>query len=135
VNTIISEDKFRMERAEIFGNRTADFWSQENAISRAKDEILLALSDLAQAKSLCVELGDYISRFKEKTVLILGDYNQPGKGRLISIRQTLNALGYNPVLLDEIPDDLHYNLQQKAVAIGSVSRFVIMTIPQNPVTW
>jgi len=27
--------------------------------------------------------------------------------------------------LDEIPDDLHYNLEQKAVAIGSVARFVV----------
>lgn len=114
-----------VELAEIFGDRSSAFWSEANAAVRAKDEILVALSDISQARHLSLDLSDYLSRFKEKTVLILGDYSQTRKSRLISIKQALEVLGYNGVLLDEIPDDLHYSLAQKAVAIGSVSRFII----------
>lgn len=113
------------ELAELFGDRSAAFWSESNAITRAKDEILVALSDISQARHLSLNLSEYLSRFKDKTVLVLGDYSQTRKGRLILIKQALKILGYNAVLLDEIPDDLRYSLSQKAVAIGSVSRFII----------
>ncbi len=115
----------KVEFAEMFGNRSAAFWSEANAIARAKDEILLALSDISQARKLSLSLSDYLTRFKERTVLILGDYKEPRKSRLLSIKQAVNVLGYNGILLDDIPDDLHYSLPQKAVAIGSVCRFVV----------
>jgi len=42
------------------------------------------------------------------------------------IKTSLEGIGYSPILLDEVPDDFHYSLPQKAVAIGSVVRFVVV---------
>ncbi len=112
--------------AELYGNRTVDFWSENNAISRAKDEILVALVDLNEAAKRSISLVEYLSRFKQKHVLILGDFSATGRQRLHSIKQILVDLGYVPILLDEVPDDLNYNLPQKATAVGSVARFIVI---------
>jgi len=112
--------------AELYGNRTADFWSEAKAISRAKDEILIALVDLKQSEKVAISISEYMRTFKQKTILILGDYSPEGRKRLTAIGESVAHLGYNPIFLDDIPDDFHYDLQQKAVAIASVSRLVII---------
>jgi len=109
----------------LYGNRTAEFWSEINAVRRAKDEILFALLDLKQAKKWSLSIAEYLRDFKEKTVLVLGDFSVGGRKRLEAIKGAIADLGYDPILLDEIPDDLNYNLEQKAVAVGSVARFVV----------
>ncbi len=112
--------------AEVYGERRADFWSESKAVARAKDEVLLALLDLKKAEKQSVTLEDYLRRFKERTVLLLGDFDSEGKKRLEAIQQALEDLGYNPVLLDEIPEVPNYDLTQKAVAVASVVRFVVI---------
>ncbi|MEK6549172.1 MAG: hypothetical protein AABZ51_03630 [Nitrospirota bacterium] len=112
--------------AELYGNRSAEFWSEKNAIIRAKDEILLGLLDLNRANKHSLNLEEYLSRFKKKTVLVLGDYSPEGEQRLQIIKDALANLDYDPILLKDIPDDLHYDLQQKVVAVGSVVRFVVI---------
>jgi hypothetical protein len=46
--------------AEICGNRTADFWSSSNAISRAKDEVLKVLVQAKRAQALNLNLSEYL---------------------------------------------------------------------------
>lgn len=43
--------------AEIFGNRTQDFWSQTQAVARAKDEVLAALGQLNRADARHLSRG------------------------------------------------------------------------------
>jgi len=112
--------------AEIYSDRTVGFWSELNAVARAKDEVFLAFLDIKEAEKRSVSLVDYLSKFKERTVLVLGDYGFEGRKRLEEIKTSLEGLGYAPILLDEIPDDFHYSLPQKAVAVGSVVRFVVV---------
>ncbi len=111
---------------ELFAIRTADFWSTERAVRRATDEIFQAIVDLTQAERRSLKLQDYLGKFKVRTVLVLGDYDDSGRARLEAIRVELEKLGYDPLLLDQIPDDPHYSLPQKAVAVGAVCRFVVI---------
>lgn len=111
---------------ELHGSRFLDHWSQAAAITRAKDEVLRAVVDLQLARRRELSLADYLSTFKQQLVLILGDYSLEGRARLQAIADELESLGYEPVMLDEIPDDIHYDLRQKAVAVGSVARFVVV---------
>lgn len=115
-----------VKHAELYGNRTIAFWSEVNAVSKAKDEILLALVYVKESEKRSISVSEYLKTFKEKMVLVLGDYGNDGIKRLEEIKKILIDLGYDPICLNEIPDDLHYDLQQKAVAVGSVSRFVVM---------
>ena len=115
-----------VKHAELYGNRTIAFWSDVNAVTKAKDEILLAMVYLKGSEKRSVSLSEYLNTFKEKMVLVLGDYGDDGIKRLEEIKKILVDLGYDPISLNEIPDDLHYDLQQKAVAVGSVARFVVM---------
>jgi hypothetical protein len=112
--------------AELYGNRTAEFWSEVNAVRRAKDEILLAILDVKEAEKRSLTITEYLQNLKEKTVLVLGDFNAEGRTRLKAIRKVLAGLSYSPILLDQIPDDFRYDLQQKAIAIGSLARFVVI---------
>jgi len=115
-----------VQYAELYSNRRTEFWSEVKAVSRAKDEILIALLDLKESEKRVISISEYIRVFKGKTVLILGDYSDEGRGRLTAIRDAIADLGYSPIILDDIPDDLHYDLQQKAIAVGSISRFIII---------
>jgi hypothetical protein len=112
--------------AELYGNRRSEFWSEAKAISRAKDEILIALVDLKQSEKKVISISQYLKVFKQRTVLILGDYSPEGRKRLAAIGESIAHLGYSPIFLDDVPDDFHYDLQQKAVAVASVSRLVII---------
>jgi hypothetical protein len=110
--------------AEVFGSRTAEAWSEATAVRRAKDEVIQALFDVQQSKASDVDLATYLSGFKERTVLVLGDFNH-GRDRLDVIRAGLRKAGYRPVLLDEIPEEPNYDLRQKFLAVAAVVRFLV----------
>jgi len=112
--------------AEIYGDRSASTWSVAAAQNRAKDEVLAALFLARQAKSKKLSLYNYISSFREKTVLVLGAYDKEGEKRLSNISKGLRDLGYEPVLIKEVPDFEHYDLSQKVVAIAALSRFIVI---------
>ena len=86
----------KVEYAEIFGSRALDFWTNEQAVARAKDEVLAALAQTKRAEALQLSLPEYITKFKERTVLLLGDYDEPGLGRLSGIATALSEKGYDP---------------------------------------
>lgn len=115
-----------IEYAEVNGNRDQTNWSEDSAKSRAKDEILAALFDIKQAEKQKVELHEYISSSKEKNVLVLGSYDSEGEKRISSIYGALQDLGYNPILIKDIPDFEHYDIPQKVTAIGALSRFIVI---------
>lgn len=110
--------------AQLFANRTADFWSETQAVRRAKDEVLQALFDLQQSRASNVDLATYLKSFKERTVLLLGDFNT-GRDRLEAIQSALGRMGYLAVMLDEIPEEPNYDLRQKFQAVASVCRFLV----------
>ena len=112
--------------AELYGDRSASKWSIEAAQSRAKDEVLAALFLAQQAKKSDITIAEYVSSFHQKTVLVLGSYDTDGDSRLQSICKVLKELNYDPVLIKDIPDFEQYDLPQKVVVIGSVSRFIIV---------
>lgn len=94
--------------AQLFANRSEEFWSETEAVRRAKDEVLAAVFDLQQTAARHVDLGTYLKTFKQKTVLLLGDFNR-GRDRLEAIRRALGRAGYHAVLLDEIPEEPNYD--------------------------
>lgn len=112
--------------AEIYANRSKKFWSLENAVSRAKDEVLSSLVESNRAAEKSVSISEYISQYKKKAILVLGDYDKDGLKRLNMISKVLSEFGYDPILVKDIPDDVHQDLHQKVVAIGSIVRFVIV---------
>ena len=58
--------------------------------------------------------------------MVLGDYGKEGLKRLNIISEILNEIGYEPLLVKNIPDNVYQDLSQKVVAIGSIVRFVIV---------
>ncbi len=116
----------KVKFAELYGNRDSDFWSEKNAIIRAKDEIILALVEINVAAKNFVSLEEYLKTFKQKTVLILGDFSGSGLKRINNIKQILTSFGYMPITLKDVPDDPNYNLLQKAVAVASIARFIVI---------
>ncbi len=116
-----------VEYAEIYGDRRASRWSIEAAESRAKDEVLAALFLAQHAEKTKRKLDEYVSSFRQKTVLVLGAYDAAdGEKRLRLISAYLEEIGYEPVLIKDIPDFEYYDLSQKVVAIGAVSRFIVV---------
>jgi hypothetical protein len=112
--------------AELYSNRLRENWNKEKAISRAKDEVLAALVEIKQAESKNISIFEYIAKFKEKTVLILGDYNSEGEKRLNIISDAIKHFGYEPLLVKDIPDNPYHDIAQKVVAIGAIARFVVV---------
>lgn len=112
--------------AEVFGNRLLENWNSEKAITRAKDEVLAALVDIQKADQKQLSISDYINTFKEKTVLLLGDYDEPGIARLERIENLLKVRGYEPILIQNLPDNPYQDLRQKVSAVGIVARFVVV---------
>lgn len=132
-NVILRDVRFKafnwvreVQYAEVYADRSASTWSMTAAQNRAKDEVLAALFLTRQAESKKLTLSDYISSSREKTVLVLGAYDDKGKRRLSNILKVLRDLGYEPVLVEEIPDFEHYDLSQKVVAIAALSRFIVI---------
>ena len=115
-----------IEYAEIYGDRKSEHWDEAKAISRAKDEVLVALVELKKADSLDIPFDEYLKAWKEKTILLLGDYSKEGKIRLDAIRSSLKELEYNPIIVEEIPDHPEMSLPQKVTSLASISRFVVI---------
>lgn len=118
--------KRSVQYAEIYGDRRALRWTIEGAQNRAKDEVLAALVLAQRAERIKKPLNEYLSAFKEKTVLVLGSYDPEGEKRLEAIAAALKDIGYEPMLVRDIPDFEHYDLSQKVVAIGAVARFIVV---------
>ena len=112
--------------AEVFGNSDASFWTLEQATARAKDEILLAVLDTQRADRRQVSIADYVGQFKATTVLILGSYSAGGEQRLRTIAGCVARHGYDPILLEDIPERPEMSLRQKLATVASVSRFIIV---------
>ena len=115
-----------VEYAEIFGKREAEFWSKEQAIARAKDEVLAALAQTKRADARHLTLPEYITKFKERTVLLLGDYDGGGLERLNKMADALTSRGYDPIMIKDLPDQPVQDLSQKVATVGSLARFVIV---------
>lgn len=112
--------------AEVYGSRARELWLPEKAVSRAKDEVLVAIVEAQRAQEKRISVGEYIDGFKKRTVLVLGDYDQPGLARLETLVRVLRELKYEPILIKDIPDHPYQDIRQKVVAIGAVSRFVVV---------
>ena len=110
--------------AELFSHRTSDFWSEVEAIRRAKDEVLTVSFDLQAATAREVDISTYLASFKEKTVLVLGDFKS-GRDRLSAIKAALARRSYLPIVLDEIVEEPNYDLRQKFQAVAAVCRFCV----------
>lgn len=115
-----------IEFAEVVGDRSAERWSRASAESRAKDEALAALVQIHRAQERSLTVAEYVARFKHKSVLLLGDYDDSGARRLEAIAALLVSRGYDPVLVRDVPDQPHQDLSQKVVLLGALSRFVIV---------
>ncbi len=120
--------KFRkhVRYAEVFGNREKDNWSREKAVRRAMDEVLAALSEIKRSELKNISISEFIETLKSKTVLLLGAYDSEGLKRLRGISSSLVALGYEPLLIKDVPDIQAYNLSQKLEAIGPMARFIVI---------
>jgi hypothetical protein len=113
-------------RLEFYGDRTADSWTAARATERAKDEVLSALFELERAHRKGISLKEYYARHRESTVLILGSYSSAGIQRLRTLERAVADLGYEPVLISDVPDQPAQTLEQKVVMVGSLSRFVLI---------
>lgn len=118
--------KKKVTYAEIYSNRDIENWTREKAIIRAKDEVLAALVELNRSQVKNISLNEYISLYKERTVLLLGDYDKTGLERLEAIAHILKRFGYEPLLIKDIPDHPHQDISQKVIAVGAVARFVVV---------
>lgn len=115
---------------EISTDRSQEFWSVENAVRRAKDELLIASVDSLQleraAKVGALSLGDYLTDFRKRHVLVCGDFKS-GRERINRIADIVRDSGYVPIILDEdVPDILSQDLRQKFRAVAPVMRFVVI---------
>lgn len=126
---------FPVHRAHFrFGNREFDtdiVAANVNAICTIGSDLVLQavgenneflydlfLTDLVRA------LGN-AARSKERTVLILGSYGEAGRGRLNLIREALQQLGLEGVVLDEFADIHQQSLFEKMLMFGSLARFIV----------
>jgi len=111
---------------EVYGDNAASKWQIDGARNRAKDEVLAALYLAQNARTKGVALHEYIKSLQQRTVLLLGAYDDEGSGRLHSIAAALVQAGYDPILIKDVPDFEHYDLPQKVGVIGGLCRFVVI---------
>lgn len=71
-------------------------------------------------------MGSQLSWFKQKHVLLLGDFSPAGKARLETIGLILRQRGYQVFTLDEVNESPDYDLRQKLTAAATVCRFVVV---------
>lgn len=112
--------------SEVFGNNQYANWSPEIAKIRALELVLAALSDLKQAEIQRMSITDYVAVKKKKSVLLLGDYGAEGMPRLEQVRQSLVSLGYQPLLIKDVPDLPSLDLPRKVALIGNMCRFAVI---------
>ena len=116
----------KIEYAELYGNRNGDFWTEAQAVARAKDEVLAGLFEVRRSQSRRLSLTEYISSVKQRTILVLGDYSSDGRLRIEKIRQSLKVLNYDTMLVEELPDQPHLDLPQKVALLAGLSRFIVV---------
>lgn len=116
----------RVSLAELHSNRSSEYWSVANAVARAKDELLVALSDIREAERHAVPLPRFLTTLKQRYVLLLGDFSGEGRKRLEAMRSLLNRNQYVAVMLDELPELPEFDLLQKAGVMAHASRFVVI---------
>jgi len=115
-----------IQYSEIYGDRDYSHWTVEKAESRAKDEVMAALAQIARANQTNMTIEKYISTYKDRTILLLGDYSEDGMSRLTKIFDYLKLHGYEVMLLKDIPDHPHHDLRQKVTAVASIARFIVI---------
>lgn len=115
-----------IEFAELFVNRSLEFWSKEQAVERAMDEVLQAVIGIHEMQRLSIPIDEYLVRFKKRHVLVLGDFSDEGRRRIAAIKVALGRRGYYPFTLDEIEEFSEYDLKHKLIAVASVCRFVVI---------
>jgi hypothetical protein len=124
VRAVVGPWRRTFHHLEMYGDRAADRWTDGVAVGKAKDEVLVAVLDQQQLQHRAIGLGEYLERFKERLVLVLGDF-KTGRDRLEGIASALRGLSYEAVLLDAIPDPFDYDLRQKFSAVAHVCRFLV----------
>lgn len=112
--------------AEIFGDNSVDCWTEKQAVLRASDEVLAAAVELAHARRLGQGIDEFINHSKQKTVLLLGSYTEPGLARLTALAAALGRLGYFPIRANEVPEHPDHNLEQHVGLLAGLARFVIL---------
>jgi hypothetical protein len=110
--------------AQIFSDRRVGMWTEMRAVERAKDEVIAAVIEQNKAREMNTPIDQYIETHKQKTVLLLGDYDREGTQRLQAISAALREMGYNPLLLTDVPDHFQQDLSHKLLLLASLSRFV-----------
>lgn len=111
--------------AEFDANRMIEHWSEASAIRRAAGIILQAHTERSKAIRDHIPLHEYISNYKQRTILLLGNYNSEGRERLDRIKEAIGKT-YNIIMVDEIPENPMQTLLQKVSLIGNLCRFVIV---------
>lgn len=111
---------------EVYGNRRAGNWTADKAVSRATEEVLAGLHTLREAEKKGISLAEYLSTYRDRLVLVLGSYSPGGEKRLRSIAGALKDMGYEALLVSDLPGLPAQTLAQKVVTLGSLARFVIM---------
>ena len=114
-----------IEWAEIFGCRSSQFWSAEMATRRALEELLVGTVDVREMERRSLDLGSFLSRYRQQHVLVLGNFRS-GRDQLTTLRSHLDDLGYIPVLADEIPDIREQSLKQKILSLLIACRFIVV---------
>jgi hypothetical protein len=122
----INSRKRIVNYGELYSNRDVENWSREKAITRAKNEVLSGLIELNRSRAKGISIDEYTSVHKEKTILLLGDYDETGLQRLQLIGNALEKLGYEPLLIKDVPDHPHQDLSQKVISAGAVARFIVV---------
>jgi hypothetical protein len=112
--------------AFVASDRSEEYWSEANAVRRSAAEVMKALVHLDRAKTLHVTLDEYAKTWKERIVLVLGAYDDEGRKRLAPIQQKLTALGWDPVLVEDVRDIPQLDLQQKVELMAHLARFVVV---------
>jgi hypothetical protein len=111
--------------AEIYWDRDAAYWTRELAVARAKDDVLQALTDVEQMRRRSMDVSEYLATYRQRRVLLLGDFDSAGRFRLQILRAALEQRGYVGTLADEIGDIPDYDLRQKVSVLGGLSRFIL----------
>ena len=111
--------------AELYGNRSAEFWSAEMAAERALGEILQAVVDTREMERRHLDLSAFLQRFRQRRVLLLGDFGA-GRDRLMAIAAAVERLGYLPLCADDIPDVREHDLRQKILLLALSCRFIVI---------
>ncbi len=114
-----------VEYAELFGTRSREFWTVDWAARRAVEEVLEAAVDAYEMHRRQLDLADFLNRFRQRKVLVLGDF-KAGRDRLVDIAARLEALGYLPLFADEVEAFPEYDLRQKVLMLALLCRFVVV---------